>query len=236
MPVRWLPVRKPWNRPWKISHSLTNPFSGGSAAMPSVPTKAITDERGRRWTSPPSRSMSLVPGRVLGDAGLEEQQGLVAAVVRHMVDPGDQQERPQRLLAAGVEDHGGAERGHDDAGVLDRGVGEEPLDVAFGHRVQDADRRGHRPAAHGDQAGPGAGGRSEPEREQRDAVDAQLDDHAGQERRPVGGRDRVRLGQPHVQRDQARLEPEAGQRQQEGGGPPPARHGRGVRGDPGQRT
>jgi len=61
MPVRWLPVRNPWNRPWKISHSLTNPFSGGSAAMPSIPAKAITAERGRRWIRPPSRSMSLVP-------------------------------------------------------------------------------------------------------------------------------------------------------------------------------
>ena len=48
MPTRWLPVRNPWNSPWKISHSLTNPFSGGSAAMPSVPTKVITAERGSR--------------------------------------------------------------------------------------------------------------------------------------------------------------------------------------------
>ena len=38
MAIRWLPVQKPWNSPWKISHSLTNPFSGGSAAIPSVPT------------------------------------------------------------------------------------------------------------------------------------------------------------------------------------------------------
>ena len=61
MPTRWLPVRNPWNRPWKISHSLTNPFSGGRAAMPSVPTRVMTALRGSRWISPPSRSMSRVP-------------------------------------------------------------------------------------------------------------------------------------------------------------------------------
>src|SRR6266705_1093335 len=93
MAIRWLPVRKPWNRPWKISHSLTNPFSGGSAAIPSVPANVITVLRG---------------------------------------------------LAVGVEDHSGAERGHDDPGVLDRGVGQEPLDVAFPQRVQDADGGGDR--------------------------------------------------------------------------------------------
>lgn len=46
MPIRWLPVRKPLNSPWKISHSLTKPFSGGSAAMPSVPTRVMTALRG----------------------------------------------------------------------------------------------------------------------------------------------------------------------------------------------
>lgn len=44
--TRWLPVRNPWNRPWKISHSLTNPLNGGSAAIPSVPANVITEARG----------------------------------------------------------------------------------------------------------------------------------------------------------------------------------------------
>ena len=87
-------------------------------------------------------------------------------------------------------------------------------------RVQDADGGGERPGAHGDQAGPGAADRIEPEREQRDAVDAELDHHAGQERGSVGRRDRVRLGQPDVQRDEPGLEPEPGQGEQEGRGQP----------------
>ena len=61
IPIRWLPVRNPWNSPWKISHSLTKPFSGGRAAMPSVPVRVMTALRGSRWIRPPSRSMSLVP-------------------------------------------------------------------------------------------------------------------------------------------------------------------------------
>src|ERR1700684_4246160 len=109
MAIRWLPVRKPWNSPWKISHSLTNPFSGGSAAIPSVPAKAITEALGIRCASPPSRSMSrgavagegypgafgrrwrdpaepvhvACSGGVLYHPGFQEQQRLVASVVGH---------------------------------------------------------------------------------------------------------------------------------------------------------
>ena len=52
------------------------------------------------------------------------------------------------------------------------------------------------------------------EQHPRQPVDAGLDDHAGQQRRDVAGRDRVRLRQPDVQRHDARLDAEAEQEQQ----------------------
>ena len=112
--------------------------------MPSVPTNAMTPARGIRPGQPAEPVHVPGAGRVLGDAGLEEQQRLVAAVVEHVVEAGQQQERPQRPLAVSEERHRGAERGHDDPDVLDRGVGQEALDVPFPERVQDPDSRGKR--------------------------------------------------------------------------------------------
>ena len=46
---------------WKISHSETNPLSGGSAEIATQPARNTTAVRGMRWISPPSCSMSRVP-------------------------------------------------------------------------------------------------------------------------------------------------------------------------------
>jgi hypothetical protein len=46
---------------WKVSHSLTKPLSGGSAAMAAEPTKKAAAVHGIRLTRPPSASRSRVP-------------------------------------------------------------------------------------------------------------------------------------------------------------------------------
>ncbi len=51
----------PRRSPMYISHSLTNPFSGGMAANASAPISIAMPVRGIRFINPPSRSMSLVP-------------------------------------------------------------------------------------------------------------------------------------------------------------------------------
>ena len=42
-PTTWLWTRNPWKSPSNNIHSLTKPLRGGSAAMPSVPTRLITE-------------------------------------------------------------------------------------------------------------------------------------------------------------------------------------------------
>ena len=97
-PTRWLGIRKPWNSPWKISHSLTNPFSGGSAAIPNVPMNVIAADARKAMDEPAEPVHVPRAGGVLDHAGLQEQQRLVRAVVRHVVQGGEQQERGQRPL------------------------------------------------------------------------------------------------------------------------------------------
>ena len=46
---------------WKVSHSETKPFSGGSAEIATQPTSTAGAVSGMRWISPPSRSMSRSP-------------------------------------------------------------------------------------------------------------------------------------------------------------------------------
>ena len=46
---------------WNVSHSLTKPLSGGSAAMATAPTRKHAAVHGMRFISPPSASMLRVP-------------------------------------------------------------------------------------------------------------------------------------------------------------------------------
>ena len=49
------------SKAWKMSHSLTNPLSGGSPAMAMAPTRKHVAVHGCRLMRPPSNSMSRVP-------------------------------------------------------------------------------------------------------------------------------------------------------------------------------
>ncbi len=49
------------SRAWNVSHSLTKPLSGGSAAMAAEPTRKAAAVHGMRLISPPIASMFRVP-------------------------------------------------------------------------------------------------------------------------------------------------------------------------------
>ncbi len=50
-----------WKSAWNVSHSLTKPLSGGSAAIAAEPTRKQAAVHGIRLTSPPIASMLRVP-------------------------------------------------------------------------------------------------------------------------------------------------------------------------------
>ena len=54
-------IRKPWRSAWNASHSLANPFSGGSPEMASAPTRKHVAVHGIAPVKPPISSMFRVP-------------------------------------------------------------------------------------------------------------------------------------------------------------------------------
>jgi len=150
--------------------------------------------------------------------GAEEQQRLEQAVVPDVQQAaGHAQGDPLRMAGSAAE--GGQAQAHeDDADVLHAVIGQKALQLVLAdgqdHAEEPADRaqEQQRPA-------PGGGRRGHQRQEARQAVDAHLEDHAGEHGRHVAGAAGVRAGQPEMQRHDAGLEPEAHQRQKEQGGP-----------------
>ena len=57
----------PPKRAMKVSHSLTNPFSGGSAAIDAAPMRKSKEVIGMRFVRPPSSSIFDVPVEYITD-------------------------------------------------------------------------------------------------------------------------------------------------------------------------
>ena len=81
-------------------------------------------------------------GRGQHRAGAEEQQALEDAVVEDVEQRRGHGERGCRRHRVRLEGERKAEPDEDDADILDRAVGEEPLQVALQHGVEHADHRG----------------------------------------------------------------------------------------------
>ncbi len=168
--------------------------------------------------------------RVQHRAGGEEEQALEERVVERVVEHGGQRDRGEQRLAVRLEQDGEADAGDDDADVLDRRVGEQPLHVGL-HAGEDHAEQRRREAQHQrDHAPPPELPVQQVEGHAQQAVDRGLQHHAAHQRRDRRRRRRVRLGQPDVQRQQAGLGAEAEQRQEEGdAGPRAGQHHRAHR-------
>ena len=162
------------------------------------------------------------PGGGQHRAGRQESRHLKAACATRCSSAAATRPPPAVVRPWSANSDGRAQRERDQPHVLGRGVGEQPFEVG-GHRgLQDAvDRRdGRRRRA----ATSPTSGRW-PEQLQvdpDDAVDAEVDHRRAHQRRHRAGRLRVRARQPRMQRHQARLRAEPGDREHE-------HHGRGRR-------
>ena len=150
--------------------------------------------------------------RSLEGARGEEEQRLEDGVVEHVQQRrGEGDRRPGRLALGGEEDRG-AEAERDDADVLDRVEGEQPLEVVLDERVEDAAERREQADGEDDQPDPERRRRRPLEEDADEAVEGDLDHHPRHQRRDVARRHRVGAGQPGVQRHQPGLGAEADQR------------------------
>ena len=127
---------------WKVSHSETKPLSGGSAEMATQPTRKGEGGLRHAVDEPAEMLHVALAGRGQHRAGAEEQQALEERMVEDVEERRGQRQRRGAGHAVGPEGERQAQPDEDDADVLDRVVGEQPLQVVLHQGVEDAHHRG----------------------------------------------------------------------------------------------
>ena len=155
----------------------------------------------------------LAPGAVEHAAGAEEHEPLHERVVPEVQEATAEAERRDPRMSASSGPPSEPEPDQHDADVLDARVRERPLHVALVEGERDAQQ----PSDHAErqQDGPRPRRRRQEGERAQDAVQAELDEHAGHQRRHVRGSRGVRLREPDVQGHDAGLDAEADGRQRE---------------------
>ena len=172
------------------------------------------------------------PGHAV-DQAAESSQAALARGVQHRAGAQEQQRLEERVVQAVVQGRGerqGGERGHaeaakqqreaepgdDQADVLDRRVGQQALHVGLHGGVHGAEQRTRQADCQRHHPPPPQRKGNQIEAHAQQSVHRGLQHDRAHQRGHRRGRGRVRLGQPGVQRQQARLGAEAGEREQKG--------------------
>ena len=148
---------------WKVSHSDTKPLSGGKRR-----NRDAADEKGegglRHAADEPAKVLHVaLAGCGKHSAGAEEQQALEERMVEDVEQGGRHRQRGGQGHAMRLEGEREAEADEDDADILNRVIGEQPLEVVLHQRVEHAHHCGH--AAEGEhEHAPPPGGRRRPGR------------------------------------------------------------------------
>ena len=104
----------------------------------------------------------------------------------------------------------------DDADILHRVIGEQPLEIVLHQRIEHAHHGGDAAKREHDDAPPPGRRRRQIEHDADEAVDRDLGHHAAHQRRDMARRRRMRERQPDMQRHEAGLGAGADQRQDQG--------------------
>ena len=148
-------------------------------------------------------------------ARAEEQEPLEHRVIQHVVETRRDADRRDVTAAVRQGHHPCAETEEDDADVLDAVIRQEALEIVLHERIQHAQHR-REPSQRDDEHAPREPRHTKAEcADAHDSVDAGLDEHAGHQRGNAARRGRMRLRQPDVQRNDARLHAEAEEEERE---------------------
>ena len=127
---------------WKVSHSETKPFSGGSAEMATQPTRKAKAVSGMRWMSPPRCSMSRSPVAVSTAPEPKNSRLLNSEWLNTWNSAAVKRESGGPVHAIRLECERKPEADEDDADILDRVIGEQALQIVLHQRVEHADDAG----------------------------------------------------------------------------------------------
>ena len=136
-------------------------------------------------------------------------------MVEHVKQRRRERQRRRPGQAVGLERDRQAQTDEDDADVLDRVIGEQPLQIVFHQRIQHAHHRGQPADGEHDDACPPGGQAEQVEDDADEAVHRHFRHHAAHQRGNVAGRGRMRERQPDMQRHHTRLRAGTDQRQQQ---------------------
>ena len=175
------------------------------------PDHHATPVHGILFISPPSFSMSLVPVPCSTLPAAKNIRHFIRAWFQMWSSPAAIAQHGHGAACPLAEHHRPDAQGQaDQPHVLDAGVGEHSLDVALVNGQRDPDQ-GREQAEHGERQPPPGGGRPEEGQDAQEPVEAHLDHHARHQGGNVRGSGRMGFGQPDVERNKARLRPEADQ-------------------------
>ena len=187
-------------------NSLVNMPNGGSPAMAMTPSENTTASIGWVTEMPLMAAMRWVPLTWAMWPTEKKIAGFDERVHGHMQQAGEVRERPAH-----------AEREGGDAHVLDRGIGEQALDVAAPVQHEGREHEADQAERHHDGAdvdGAGIAGQHHLEAQQR--IERDVEQQAGQHGRDRRRAFRMGIGQPGVKRREADLGAVADQQEHEG--------------------
>ncbi len=148
-------------------------------------------------------------------AGAEEKRALEDRVVERVKERGGERERGRRLHSVRLERQRQAERREDNPDVLDRAIGERPLEIALHHRGERAQSRGEAADHEARRSPPPAWRGKKIEGDADEGVDRDLGHRPAHQRRDMARRGRVGERQPHMQGREPGLRACANQRQRQ---------------------
>ncbi len=137
-------------------------------------------------------------------------------MVEHVEERGGERKRGRDVHAVGTEREREPEADEDDADVLDRMIGEQPLEIVLHERIEHAERRGDAAEREHHESAPRSRRADEIEYDAHEAVDADLGHDSGEQRRDVARRRRMRERQPDMERHEPGLRPGAHEHEDHG--------------------
>jgi hypothetical protein len=170
-------MRNPWSSASNVNHSLTKPPSGGTAASVSEATPTPAALSGSWRASPPRGVDRPAPGRLLDAIDPDQRQRLGQVGSTYLQRCGQQAGGGQVAIVGSLAQQRDAQAQQHDAGVLDRGVAQEPPQLILGDGVGDPRDGGDRTENQGRVAAPGREWAENREHEPPQSVEAGGESH-----------------------------------------------------------
>ena len=200
---------------WKVSHSETKPLSGGSAEIATQPTRKAKAVSGMRMDEPAEMLHVALAGAVSTAPAPKNNRLLKSEWLSTWNSAAVKASAAADGMPVGLEGERKPEPDEDDADILDRVIGEQPLQIVLHQRVEHAHDAGDAGERQHHHAPPPSGVAEQVEDDADEGVDRDLGHDAAHQGRDMARRRRMGERQPDMQRHETRLRAGADQGEDE---------------------